>query len=125
MLKKIGILYHPMNESAERLANKLKKSLIQKGLSVWLCSSWEGESARSKTDGTELILSIGGDGYLESGAGGYPGKTPICGINLGNLGFMTELSVQETEEKLNRILAGEGLIDERSLLEAKVLPSER
>ena len=125
MLKKIGILYHPMNESAERLANKLKKSLTQKGLSVWLCSSWEGESARSKTDGTELILSIGGDGtILRAAQAVIPGKTPICGINLGNLGFMTELSVEETEEKLNRILAGEGWIDERSLLEAKVLPSE-
>jgi NAD+ kinase len=36
---------------------------------------------------------------------------------------MTELSVEEIEEKLDRILAGEGWIDERSLLEADVLPS--
>ena len=62
MLKKIGLLYHPMNKSAGKLAKELEKSLTKKGFSIWLCSSWDGESARSKTDGTELILSIGGDG---------------------------------------------------------------
>jgi NAD+ kinase len=124
MLKKIGILYHPMNESAGKLAKELEKSLTKKGFSIWLCSSWEGESARSKTDGTELILSIGGDGtILRAAQAVIPGKTRITGINLGNLGFMTELSVEETEEKLSRILAGEGWIDERCLLEAEVLPS--
>jgi len=125
MLKKIGILYHPMNESAGKLAKKLEKTLTKKGLSVWLCSSWDGESAKSKTDGTELILSIGGDGtILRAAQAVIPGKTPICGINLGNLGFMTELSVEETESQLSRILDGEGWIDERCLLEAKVLPAE-
>ena len=78
MLKKIGILYHPMNESAGKLAKELEKSLTKKGFSIWLCSSWEGESARSKTDGTELILSIGGDGtILRAAQAVIPGKTPI------------------------------------------------
>ncbi len=125
MLKKIGILYHPMNESAGKLAKELEKSLTKKGCSVWLCSSWEEESARVKTDGTELILSIGGDGtILRAAQVVIPGKTPITGINLGKLGFLTELSVEETGEKLNRILAGEGWIDERYLLEAHVITSE-
>jgi NAD+ kinase len=124
MLKKIGILYHPMNESAEKLAKKLEKSLIKKVISVWLCSSWDGESARTKTDDTDLILSIGGDGtILRAAQVVIPGKTPITGINLGNLGFMTELSVAEAEDELSRILAGEGWIDERSLLEARVTPA--
>ena len=114
-----------MNESAEKLAKKLEKTLTKKGFSIWLCSSWDGESARTKTDGTELILSIGGDGtILRAAQAVIPGKTPLCGINLGNLGFMTELSVAETEDKLYRILDGEGWIDERSLLEAEVLPAE-
>ena len=125
MLKKIGILYHPMNKSARQLAEKLEKTLTKKGFSIWLCSSWDVESARKKTDGTELILSIGGDGtILRAVQAIIPGKTPITGINLGNLGFMTELSVAETENELSGILEGEGWIDERCLLEATVLPCE-
>ncbi|MGA9696783.1 MAG: NAD(+)/NADH kinase [Dehalococcoidales bacterium] len=125
MLKKIGILYHPMNDAAGKLAKKLQKALTAKGISVWLCSSWDGESARTQTDGTELILSIGGDGtILRAAQAVIPGKTPITGINLGNLGFMTELSLTETGDELNRILDGEGWIDERSLLEAEATPTE-
>ena len=122
MLKKIGILYHPMNESARELAKKLEKTLTNKGVAIWLCSSWNVESARTKTDGTELILSIGGDGtILRAAQAVIPGKTPITGINLGNLGFMTELSVAEIEDELYCILDGEGWIDERFLLEAEVV----
>lgn len=111
-----------MKESAGELAKTLQKSLIKRGLSVWICSAWDIESARCKTNGTELILTIGGDGtILRAAQVVIPGKTPIAGINLGNLGFMTELNIEETTAKLGRILAGEGWIDERSLLEAKVL----
>ena len=125
MLKKIGILYHPMNDAAGKLAKKLQKALTAKGISVWLCSSWDGESARTQNCGTELILSIGGDGtILRAAQAVIPGKTPITGINLGNLGFMTELSLTETGDELNRILDGEGWIDERSLLEAEVASAE-
>jgi len=121
MLKKIGILYHPMKESAGKLANKLQRSLVKKGLSVWICSAWDIKSAQCKTNGTELILTIGGDGtILRAAQVVIPGKTPITGINLGNLGFLTELSTEEMTEKLDHILAGEGWVDERCLLEAKV-----
>jgi NAD+ kinase len=74
-------------------------------------------------NGTDLILSIGGDGtILRAAQAVVPEPTPITGINLGNLGFMTELSVDEAEEKLTALLAGEGWIDERCLLEAELSP---
>ena len=120
-MKIIGILYHPMKESAGKLAKKLQKSLADRGLSVWICSAWDTESARCKTNGTELILTIGGDGtILRAAQVVIPSKTPITGINLGNLGFLTELTTEEMLEKLDHILAGEGWIDERCLLEVKV-----
>jgi NAD+ kinase len=121
MFKQIGILYHPMNDAAGKLAKKLEKDLCEKDFSTWLCSSWDGESARLKTDGTELLLSIGGDGtILRAAQVALPGNTPITGINLGNLGFMTELAVEEMETELYRILNGEGWIDERTMLEAQL-----
>ena len=72
-------------------------------------------------NGTDLILSIGGDGtILRAAQVVVPEPIPITGINLGNLGFMTELNVEEAEEKLTALLAGEGWIDERSLIEAEL-----
>ncbi len=120
-MKRIGILYHPMKEDAYPLAQKLEKFLTAKGVSVWVGSAWELEAARAEVNGTDLVLSIGGDGtILRAAQMVIPGSTPITGINLGNLGFMTELSVDEAQTKMTRLLAGEGWIDERSLLEAEL-----
>lgn len=120
-MKKIGVLFHPRKENAFPLAEKLKGYLVQKGISVWVCSAWETEEARRRINGTELILTVGGDGtILRAVQTIVPETVPITGINLGNLGFMTELSVEEVWGKLDRILEGEGWIDERALLEADV-----
>ncbi len=112
-----------MIEAAYGLAKKLEEFLGSSGISVWLCSAWEGEVARANVNDTDLILSIGGDGtILRAAQAVVPGLTPITGINMGKLGFMTELSVDETTEKLAPLLAGEGWIDERCLLEAELSP---
>ena len=124
VMKKIGILYHPMNKPTHVLAKQLKELLTSKGISVWLSSAWERETAKARVSGTDLILSIGGDGtILRAAQAAIPGLTPITGVNLGKLGFMTELSVDEAMEKLPALLAGEGWIDERFLLEAELSPS--
>jgi len=102
------------------------KSLKTRGLIAWSCSAWEGELARSKVNGTDLILSIGGDGtILRAAQAVVPSLIPITGINLGNLGFMTELSVNEAKDKIDNLLAGEGWIDERALLEAELIPANK
>ena len=124
-MKRVGILYHPMKEAAHTLAKELEEFLGSRVPSVWLCSAWEVETARAQVKDTDLILTIGGDGtILRAAQAIVPEPTPITGINLGKLGFMTELTVNETTEKLPALLAGEGWTDERSLLEAELSPGD-
>ena len=123
-MKRIGILYHPMIEAAYSLAKNLEELLNSKKVSVWVCSAWEGEKAKSQLDNTDLILSIGGDGtILRAAQVVVPHPVPITGINLGKLGFMTELSADEAMVKLPDLLAGKGWIDERALLDVEFCPS--
>jgi len=125
-VKRVGILYHPMIETAYTLAKKLEEFLGSSGISVWLCSAWEGEKARTQVDDTDLILSIGGDGtILRAAQAVIPEITPITGINLGKLGFMTELSADEALAKLPALLAGEGWVDERAMLEVELSPPDK
>ena len=125
-VKKVGILYHPMVEAAYTLAKELENFLDSSGVSVWLCSAWEGEKARAQVGNTDLILSIGGDGtILWAVQAVVPGLTPITGINLGKLGFMTELSADEAVDRLPALLAGDGWIDERAMLEAELPPADQ
>jgi len=125
-MKKVGILYHPMIEAAHTLAKKLQESLDSRGASVWFCSAWEEERAKAQVSDSDLILSIGGDGtILRAAQAVVPGVTPIIGINLGRLGFMTELSADEAMDKLPALLAGEGWIDKRAMLEAELVTTNQ
>jgi len=120
-MKRVGIVYHPLNEGAFSLAQKLADFLDTRGVSSWLCSAREGEQTREQVTGTNLILTIGGDGtILRAAQAVVPQSIPITGINLGKLGFMTELAADEAMSKLPALLAGEGWIDERAMLEAEL-----
>jgi NAD+ kinase len=124
-MKNIGILYHPKKEAAGILAERLKQSIEARGINVWKSSAWEFEEARKQVNGSELLLTIGGDGtILRAVQTIVPESIPITGINLGNLGFMTELSVDEVEEQLDDLIDGKGWIDERALLEAEIASND-
>ena len=121
-MKTVGILYHPKKETAGILAEKLEQSIKSRGINAWRSSAWELEEARKQVTGTELLLTIGGDGtILRAVQAVVPESIPVTGVNLGNLGFMTELSVAEVEDRLNDLLDGKGWIDERYLLEAEIV----
>ena len=120
-MKRIGILYHPRREKARDLGEKLEEFLSSRGVSSWRCSAWEEDRAKPQVEGTELILSIGGDGtILHSARIVTPLSVPILGINLGRLGFITEIDGDEVLSNLSELLKGKGWIEERAMLEAQV-----
>jgi len=103
------------------MADELESFLSARSVSVWVCSAWETDEARRQLDGTDLILTVGGDGtILRAAQVVISHAIPITGVNLGKLGFMTELSVTEAKDKLAALLGGEGWIDERAMLEAEL-----
>ena len=69
----------------------------------------------------DLIVVLGGDGTL-LGIARKVGRreTPILGINLGGLGFLTEASTSEAKQALERVLVGDYETDRRITLEAEV-----
>jgi len=91
------------------------------GSSVWICSSWDDEKAKELSLGTSLLISIGGDGtILKAARIAVPWSIPILGINLGKLGFMTELPAKNAIDKLPDFLSGQGWIDERAMIQAEL-----
>jgi len=119
-VKNIGIFYHPLIETAQTKAKQLQAFLTSRGITAWLCSAWEGNTAQAQLDDADLVLSVGGDGtILRSAQAAVPRMIPIIGVNLGKLGFMTELSADEAMDKLPALLSGEGWMDERTMLQAE------
>jgi len=120
-VKQIGILYHPRLEKAQDLADKIGNLLSAQGVSSWQCPAWDEGKAKPQVAGSDLILSIGGDGtILHVARIIIPFPVPILGINLGKLGFITELDGDEALAKLPGLLRDGGWIEERAMLEAQV-----
>ncbi|HEV2171522.1 MAG TPA: NAD(+)/NADH kinase, partial [Candidatus Binatus sp.] len=72
-------------------------------------------------DHADLIVVLGGDGTLLGVARMVASKgTPILGVNLGGLGFLTEVTISEGQAALDRVLAGDYEVDRRIMLEAIV-----
>jgi NAD+ kinase len=117
-VKRIGILYHPKIEKARAFSRELEDFLSARRISFWSCSAWEEEKSKPQVAGSDLILSIGGDGtILRAARAIVPEQVPIVGINFGSLGFMTELKADEALKKLPRLLDGEGWLEERVMLQ--------
>lgn len=64
-----------------------------------------------------LVVCLGGDGTLLSAAAHIKtASVPILGVNLGRLGFITEVKQEEVFEELNTFLSGQSQIEERLML---------
>ena len=70
----------------------------------------------------DLGLSIGGDGTLLGVCRKlYTRKIPACGINIGRVGFLTDIELTELESRLDNLLNGEYQVVERTVISGSVL----
>ena len=68
----------------------------------------------------DLIIVFGGDGTLLNSARQYLNyEIPILGVNMGNVGFLTDISVDNFDLAIKEILSGKFKIEERNLVSAK------
>ena len=67
----------------------------------------------------DMALSIGGDGTLIGVCRRFQEQgIPVCGINLGTLGFLADIEPRELESRLGKILVGDYVVENRLLLSA-------
>lgn len=128
-MKKIGFIVNMRKESAPAIAQQVINWLMENDMEVYLTN----ETANSlsffnhgvKTDDlfsmSDCILVLGGDGTLLNTARIAAGKNiPLLGINLGQLGFLTELEVDKLIYGLEELKTGHYHIEERMMLESYV-----
>jgi len=112
-VEKVGIVYHPHIARATELSVMLSSTLQAE----WTCSS---EEVGPHLSPVSLVVSIGGDGTILGLARTFSSaRIPLVGVNVGGLGFLTEVSVDEAPKLLELIKSG-GWIDERSMLQVNL-----
>ncbi|WP_456385893.1 NAD(+)/NADH kinase [Desulfolithobacter sp.] len=90
-------------------------------LAVWL-EQWGVRAVLDRIDpGMDMLVILGGDGtLLHVAAQACHLDIPVVGINLGNLGFLTEVAAGEMYQALETILAGQARIEKRMMLRASL-----
>lgn len=114
----IGFLFHPHVDRQMPALLAARGVLAEAGVESWEATR---DQRPALSRGTRLLVTLGGDGTLLDGAHlAAPREVPVLGVNLGRLGFLTELEADGLAEGLRRFLAGDYRIDERTLLEVRV-----
>lgn len=73
----------------------------------------------------DLLITFGGDGTLLSVARHAPEHVPILGVNMGTLGFLTEIRVEEFPAVLDRVLDGHYFVEPRVTFSVSVSGPDR
>lgn len=127
-MKSIGIISKPHHAEAKRVLEELVPWLAERGKAVVMdvdTASLVGETTGVEKDRlpeqVEMIIVLGGDGTFLSVARLTEGRdVPLLGVNLGGLGFLTEVTQEQIFETLGEIFEGNYGVGERLLLQAHV-----
>jgi NAD+ kinase len=125
--RRVGIVAKLSSREALRLAVALERALKRRGLEVSFDAATAGSIGRADRHPTDriarvvdLVLVLGGDGTLLSVARKAPTSTPVLGINIGVLGFLSGLKRDQALERLDEVLAGRFKEDRRLRLDVRV-----
>jgi NAD+ kinase len=117
-LSSVSILYNPTVPRAHDLSKTIAGLLRERSLRVGSCEIERQAEAIACIGGTDLIITLGGDGTLLRAAhfAAVPG-IPILGVNLGKLGFLCDMGPEHVLEQLPFYLDGKAEIEERLMLQ--------
>jgi NAD+ kinase len=83
-----------------------------------------GQPFPKVTEGTEIVVVLGGDGTILGAAElVYGTDVPILGVNLGHVGFLAEFESFQLQEAIRRVSTHDYSIDERTLASVEVTPA--
>lgn len=117
----VVFVYNPHLPKAAPLARKLAKVVEGKGWPTWVGSAWDERGLRDRINNARVVVTLGGDGtVLRAARVAGPAGVPLIGVNLGRLGFLTEVTADAAPEALPRLLEGERWVEARSMLVAQL-----
>ena len=125
----ISIMLHPERSDSHRLATQLADDLIGEGNSVRLSETEAAAIGRPElgctlemlADSVDLAVSIGGDGtMLRTFERVARQSIPVLGVNVGDLGYLTEFEADEAKGAIEAALNGALPVEERLMVQSRI-----
>ncbi|MBO4927565.1 MAG: NAD(+)/NADH kinase [Clostridiales bacterium] len=126
---KFGFVINEEKDPGYAFASHAVEVIREKGGSVILDDSYKGtplDGLEGVTIGSysdcDILFSLGGDGTFLRTAHKYPGsRVPMIGVNLGTIGFLTEIHKNDFEDAVERLISGNYSLEKRTQLEVTLL----
>jgi NAD+ kinase len=133
-MKNIGLITNNNKQKAVNIAMHVYEYLIERKINVLLLAEdnmpvkykLPSVSSDDFSASADAIISVGGDGtFLRAARYSFKRQIPVMGINVGNLGFLTEVNLKDYTTAIDDLLKGSYKIEERMLLEMVIQRGKR
>ncbi len=128
---RIGLIGREGDSRVADTLDRLAHALGERGLELvtdeatresWAASPLPAVTRAQLCERADLVIVVGGDGTMLSAADALAhSDVPLLGINLGRLGFLTDVSRERMDEQLDAVLAGNFTDERRHLLEGLIV----
>ena len=116
-MKKFGIVINELKDPKMEVKERISSFLQSHGASCVTV-----KDAQELTQAVDCILVLGGDGTMLQAAGSAARKQiPMIGVNLGTLGYLAEIELENLEEALEQLIRDEYEYDERIMLQGRIV----
>jgi NAD+ kinase len=120
VLTRVTVLHHPQSEGAVALAGQVVEEFRRNGIAAAMHDVWSADAVAA-VSGTSLVVCVGGDGtVLRAAQLAMAEGIPIAGVNMGRLGFLTDIAPAELFAKFEQVCAEDWRIEERIVVRATV-----
>ena len=124
--QQVAVCFNPAVHGAGGLARELSRLVEAAGRHAWLGalpdpSEGPAPDFRRQLEDSDLLVCVGGDGtVLHASEHAAATATPVFGVRMGRLGFLSEVTGEEASAALALVLEGAGRLERRSTVRAQV-----
>jgi NAD+ kinase len=121
MIRTVGVLDHPKIPATGAVAEEISTALRAWGVDVCRAKTWDTPALEAIMPRVDLIIVLGGDGStLRAARVAAPHGVPVTSVNMGRLGFLSEMTPATWREALARMVAGDYWLEPRIMIRAEV-----
>lgn len=121
-MKNIGINVNTTKDPENKMVDFIIKTIynVNKDVNIKIYKDCEGLNTQ-ESDKLDVIIVLGGDGtILNTSENILESDTPILGVNIGHLGFLTQIEVNNIEIALDKLFKKDYVIQDRTMIECSL-----
>lgn len=116
------LMMHPKREDRRAIAKQIVSILHAEGMTVttepWLADALKGQVVFDQAAAPDIVIAVGGDGtFLTAVQMAIRLDIPLLGVNIGHIGFLIEIDVEQLPVMCKRLQAGEYNVEKRMMLD--------